>query len=103
MIRSAAAITKVLGGVDDKPLLTRSELVSSDTQAGGIIIVGSHVNKTTKQLDELKHSSVPIEFIEFNQHLVLKDGGIESEVNRVVKLMEEKIRSGSYCCSIYSS
>ena len=42
----------------------------------------------------MKHSSVPIEFIEFNQHLVLKDGGLESEVNRVVKLMGEKIRSG---------
>lgn len=94
MIRSAAAITKVLGGVSDKPLLTRGELISPNTHTGGIIIVGSHVNKTTKQLEELKKASVPIEFIEFNQHLVLRQGGLEGEVERVVKLIEEKISSG---------
>ncbi len=47
MFRSAAAITKVLGGVSDKELLTKDELVSKGNTNGGIILVGSHVNKTT--------------------------------------------------------
>lgn len=94
MFRSAAAITKVLGGVSDKPLLTKEELVSPDNKNGGIILVGSHVNKTTQQLEELKNCKYPIEFIEFNQHLVLKEGGLEGEVERVIKLAEEKIKSG---------
>ena len=40
LFRSAAAITKVLGGVGDKPLLARRELVASDTHNGGLVVVG---------------------------------------------------------------
>jgi len=94
MFRSAAAITKILGGVPDKPLLTKKELVSADNQNGGVIIVGSHVNKTTMQLEELKNCRFPIEFIEFNQHLVLKKDGLKGEVARVVSLVENNIKKG---------
>ncbi|MDB3086161.1 hydroxyacid dehydrogenase [Clostridioides difficile] len=94
MFRSAAAITKVLGGVSDKALLTKDELVSKDNTNGGIILVGSHVNKTTQQLEELKNCKYPIEFIEFNQHLVLQENGLKNEVKRVIQVVEEKISSG---------
>lgn len=94
MLRSAAAITKVLGGVSDKPLLTKKELVSSDNKNGGIILVGSYVNKTTKQLEELKNCKYPIEFIEFDTSLVLKENGLKGEVERVVNLAQEKIKQG---------
>ncbi|MDI3116386.1 four-carbon acid sugar kinase family protein [Clostridioides difficile] len=94
MFRSAAAITKILGGVSDKELLTKDELVSKGNTNGGIILVGSHVNKTTQQLEELKNCKYPIEFIEFNQHLVLQENGLKNEVKRVIKVVEEKISSG---------
>lgn len=94
MFRSAAAITKVLGGVSDKALLTKDELVSKDNNNGGIILVGSHVNKTTQQLEELRNCKYPIEFIEFNQHLVLQENGLKNEVKRVIQVVEEKISSG---------
>lgn len=94
MLRSAAAITKVLGGVSDKPLLTKKELVSSENKNGGIILVGSYVNKTTKQLEELKNCKYPIEFIEFDTSLVLKENGLKGEVERVVNLAQEKIKQG---------
>ena len=54
MFRSAAALTKVIGGVSDKALLTREELVKEESKHGGLVIVGSHVKKTTEQLEELK-------------------------------------------------
>lgn len=94
IFRSAAAITKVLGGVSDKALLTKEELVSKDNTNGGIILVGSHVNKTTQQLEELKNCKHPIEFIEFNQHLVLQENGLKNEVKRVIQVVEEKITNG---------
>ncbi|TQW28679.1 four-carbon acid sugar kinase family protein [Clostridioides difficile] len=94
MFRSAAAITKILGGVSDKELLTKDELVSKGNTNGGIILVGSHVNKTTQQLEELKNCKYPIEFIEFNQHLVLQENGLKNEVKRVIKVVEEKISRG---------
>ncbi|MGO0882165.1 four-carbon acid sugar kinase family protein [Clostridioides difficile] len=95
IFRSAAAITKVLGGVSDKELLIKEELVSKDNTNGGIILVGSHVNKTTQQLEELKNCKHPIEFIEFNQHLVLQENGLKNEVKRVIQVVEEKITNGS--------
>lgn len=95
ILRTAAAITKVLGGVTDKPLLTKEELIEKGNTNGGIIIVGSHVNKTTLQVEELKNCKYPIEFIEFNQHLVLKEGGLAEEVARVIAIVEQKIREGN--------
>ena len=94
MFRTAAAVTKVLGGISDKPLLTKEELVAKDNQYGGIVLVGSHVNKTTMQLEELKNCKFPIEFIEFNPHLVLEEGGLEREVERVINIAEAKIKAG---------
>lgn len=94
MFRSAAAVTKVLGGVPDRPLLGRDELVSPGSTAGGLIVVGSHVNKTSRQLEELRHCKYPIEMIEFNQHLVLQPNGLERERQRVVALAEDAVSHG---------
>ncbi len=94
LFRTAAAVPKVLGGVPDRPLLSGKELRDPGNPNGGIILVGSHVQKTTLQLEELRRSSKPVEFIEFNQHLVLQPGGLREEVDRVVALAEEKLRAG---------
>ncbi len=94
LLRTAAAVPKVLGGIPDRPLLTKADLVDPGNTRGGIILVGSHVKKTTLQLEELHHCRYPVEFIEFNQHLVLEEGGLSREVDRVVALAEEKIRAG---------
>lgn len=94
IFRSAAAITKVLGGVPDKPLLTHDELILTENKNGGIIVVGSHVNKTTVQLENLKSSVKDIQFVEFNQHRVLESDGLDQEVKRVVTLVEDYITAG---------
>ena len=83
LFRCAAALPKVLGGVEDRPLLRREDLVDRDNRNGGIILVGSHVNKTTRQLEALRRSALPMEMIEFNQHRVLEENGLEDEVARV--------------------
>ena len=62
MFRTAAAIVKVMGGVTDQPLLTREKMVVNETSNGGIIVVGSHTDKTTKQVEALK-ALKDIEFI----------------------------------------
>ncbi len=95
IIRSAAAITKVLGGVSDKPLLTRADIVPTQNTAGGMVIAGSHVNKTTRQLEALRHCRYPIEFVEFNQHRVLEEGGLRKETERVSSLCDALIHDGN--------
>lgn len=92
MIRSAAAITKVLGNIPDKELLTRKELVNN-YENGGIIVIGSYTEKTTKQFNEL--SKLPsIKLIEFNSDLVRDEAKLNKEIQRVILECEEKIKNG---------
>ena len=93
MFRSAAALTKVIGGVSDKLLLTREELVQEETNHGGLILVGSHVKKTTEQLEVLK-TNESIEFIEFDCHLVLEENKFQQEIDRVIETTESLIKEG---------
>jgi len=93
LFRSAAALPKVIGAVSDKNLLSRQELVNTANKNGGIIIVGSHVKKTTLQLEYLKKADF-IEFVEFNQHLAIDDEKLSSELTRVTGIAERCIKLG---------
>lgn len=92
MFRTAASFVKVLGGVTDIPLLTRKEMVHDETNHGGMIVVGSHTQKTTQQVEELRNLP-ELEFIEFNSDLVLEDA-LDQEVARVNELSEKLIAEG---------
>lgn len=94
MFRTAAGLVKVLGGVSDIPLLTREDMVTTETQNGGVVVVGSHTQKTTAQLEELLklECTVPVAF---NSDLVLQgDDAFYAEVDRCVALEDDIIRSG---------
>ena len=98
MFRTAASIVKVMGGVTDQPLLTREKMVTLKNDNGGIIVVGSHTDKTTRQLESLK-TLKNIEFIELDARLVRDDEKFENEVKRCLDLEEKCIKSGkSVCC-----
>ena len=93
LFRTAAALPKIIGQVSDKPLLNREELINTSNQNGGFIIVGSHVKKTTQQLEHLMELPY-IAFIEFNCYLVVDDAALERELERVIGLANEHIRNG---------
>ena len=97
MFRTAAGIVKVMGGVTDQPLLSREQMVVNETSNGGIIVVGSHTEKTTKQVECLKE--VPgIEFIKLDATLVKDDAAFEKEVQRCLAEEEECIKAGKTVC-----
>lgn len=93
LFRTAAGFVKEIGGIPNKSLLSKEEMVIKNVDAGGIVIVGSHTAKTTNQLDHLK-SLKNIEFIEFNSDLVLEEGALEDELNSVIAKEEEFIGQG---------
>ncbi|QOY35368.1 four-carbon acid sugar kinase family protein [Anaerobacillus isosaccharinicus] len=93
IFRTAAAFTKVVGDISSRPLLSREELISEGNDNGGLIIVGSHVQKTTDQLNELKTLS-SLHFIEFDAHLVLNKEAFKAEVERVRLEAERKVGAG---------
>lgn len=91
--RSAAALTKILGGISDKALLKRDDLVTPGNENGGIIAVGSHVQKTTEQLTHLLDSGL-VKGIEFDVHLVQDEEKFRKETDRVRLACEEAIQQG---------
>jgi uncharacterized protein YgbK (DUF1537 family) len=94
MIRSAAAVPKVFGHVSDRPLLTRPEMLTEDTGTGGLVLIGSHVQKTTDQLNALRNSGLPLRFIEFDVNSRVGEGGLPEETKHTAALAEEAMRQG---------
>ena len=94
LFRAAAGLVKVMGGVSDRPLLTRREMIVRETACGGVVVVGSHTQKTTAQLNELLKLPcvVPVEFD--SDKVLNSDAAFSAEVDRCVRAEEEIIRSG---------
>ena len=98
MFRTAASIVKVMGGVTDIPLLTRKDMVTTGNTNGGVIVVGSHTDKTTRQVEALKTLD-GVEFIELDARLVKDDAAFSAEVDRCLALEEKAIKAGrTVCC-----
>ena len=94
MFRTAAGLVKVLGGISDRPLLTRKEMILKNTDHGGLVVIGSHTQKTTEQLECLLFSP-NIVAIPFHSDLVLSEDEVfEKEIERCVALESEAISSG---------
>ena len=100
LARTAAAFPKVMGRVTDIPLLCREDLKRAEsagkpqTRNGGLVIIGSHVKKTTDQLECLKRACLPIEYIEFDVNAIFRDGGLISERDRAAALADQAIGAG---------
>lgn len=92
--RSAAALPKVLGRVSDQPLLTREQLAAPGAN-GGMVLVGSHVRKTTEQLNALRAIPQGIQFMEFRVNAFFEENGLQKEAERLVKLAEAAILQGN--------
>lgn len=94
LCRTAAGLVKVAGNISDRPLLTRRELRPDQSTTGGLVVVGSHTAKTTRQLERLleRQDTVPIEF---DSDLVLRgDRAFYAEVDRCVALEEQAMAHG---------
>ncbi|KYD32757.1 four-carbon acid sugar kinase family protein [Parageobacillus toebii] len=93
LFRTGASFTKVIGNIQTRSLLTRQELISDENKNGGLIIVGSHVKKTTEQLNKLRDLS-SLHFIELDSHLVLNKDAFLNEIERVRLEAENKVADG---------
>lgn len=96
LYRTAASFTKVIGLISDKPLLTSDQMILGGNKSGGLIIVGSHVNKTTQQLNELLKLDA-VNPIEFNSDLVLDNEKFEEEIQVKIREIDENIKKGQTC------
>ncbi|MDO4338327.1 MAG: four-carbon acid sugar kinase family protein [Eubacteriales bacterium] len=93
LFRTAASFVKAMGNISDRQLLTKEEMLIGHSCHGGLIVAGSHTDKTTRQLEELKKIQ-NIHFLEFNSDLVLEGDRLFEEAKRVTKEIEILISRG---------
>ena len=53
VLRTSSSLPKALSGIENKDLLSKDELIQGENLHQGLFIVGSHVKKTTAQLEKL--------------------------------------------------
>jgi uncharacterized protein YgbK (DUF1537 family) len=89
LYRTAASFINAFAGITPKPLLTKADLPPSVSEAiGGLVVVGSHVPKTSAQLTELLKTD--IEPIELSVDNLTQVGNL----HQVVIKIEEILRGG---------
>lgn len=94
LCRTAAGLVKVVGNISDRPLLTRKEMLPQENANGGLVVVGSHTAKTTRQLERLLEleNVVPVPF---DSDLVMEgDSAFREEILRCVGMEEAIMRRG---------
>ena len=81
LYRTAASFVRVRAGIAPRPLLTAAELGFS-TRSGGLVIVGSYVDRTTQQLQHVMNRE-GVHNVELNLGRLF-DADFETEIARVV-------------------
>ena len=88
VIRSSSSLPKAMSGIADKPLLDRSILKEDGV---GCFIVGSHVQKTTRQLNALL-AGQGVAGIEVDVERVLQDG--DALMQELLSAMKQRAEEG---------
>ncbi len=88
VIRSSSSLPKAMSGIADKPLLDRSILKEDGV---GCFIVGSHVQKTTRQLNALL-AGQGVAGIEVDVERVLHDG--DALMQKLLSEMKQRAEEG---------
>lgn len=106
LFRTAAALPKILGRIPDKGLLKREDIRRAAEKNGGLVVVGSHVKKTTSQLNALLESRIlkekGITALEFDVNSCFSEDAMQAEMDRVRTQAEQAMEQGNTAV-IYTS
>ena len=92
LCRTAASFVQVRAGQRARPLLTRADLNMSGS-AGGLVVVGSYVPRTTRQVEALLQ--VPgITSAEISVPTLLDDERRPAEIERISQLVDRALSQG---------
>lgn len=91
IFRTGASFVASFGNIDKKPLLQKSDLLISDAKNGGLIIVGSHVPKSTAQLYELLKTDIQALQFEVEKYLNLGDGYLQNISKKLNSLLTDNV------------
>jgi uncharacterized protein YgbK (DUF1537 family) len=93
---------RIVGGLRPRPILNGEDLFPHGRSSyPGLVIVGSYVNKTTRQLENLRKSA-NMTFVEWNVDRATSKESLEAEVGRVLEIVESALHRGKDTC-VYTS
>lgn len=100
LFRAAASFIRALLGQSERAPLTPSDM-GADGKGGALIVVGSHVPRTTRQLNHLL-ANANVHGIQADVSRLLASDGRASEIERVARAAEARIRAGEHAV-VYTS
>lgn len=102
LYRTAAPFVQVIGGINPRPILNKDTLYPAGrSPQPGLIIAGSYVQKTTRQLEKLL-ASPDLTGIEWDVSKAKDDESLDKEVARIINETEAAFTAGKNVC-IYTS
>jgi uncharacterized protein YgbK (DUF1537 family) len=91
LYRTAASFVPVRAGISQRPLLTAEEMVS--TAGGGLIMVGSHVPRTTSQLNYLLQQPGVVQ-VELSVTALLSDSQRADTITQTARAVDASLQRG---------
>jgi uncharacterized protein YgbK (DUF1537 family) len=86
LYRTSASFVRAFAGITHKPLLTNKDLIQNNNEKiGGLIIVGSHVPKTTAQLAELLKTNIESIELDVTTLFTSNSPKIEIEIEKILR------------------
>jgi uncharacterized protein YgbK (DUF1537 family) len=89
--RTAASFVRVRGGIAPRPLLKHADL--DVNPAGGLVVVGSHVRKTTQQLEALRTLS-HLAWVELDVRALLRPSQRKGVISEAADGVSRAIETG---------
>ncbi len=94
LFRTAADFVAAYTGIPKRPLLTAAELTLPELAAGGLLVAGSYVGKTSAQLDVLFQRLPRLERVELSVGDLLHKDRSAAETRRCVSAVERCLACG---------
>jgi uncharacterized protein YgbK (DUF1537 family) len=102
IFRTAASFVKAYGGFGEQGYLAKEKLIAKGAESnGGLVVVGSYVQKTTRQLEQLLQNT-DIHSLKLDVKKILNSERQADELERVIKEMNLRLGQG-HSVVVYSS
>ncbi|WP_303316253.1 four-carbon acid sugar kinase family protein [Flavivirga abyssicola] len=92
--RTSSSFVPSYIGLEPKPLLTSEKIINSDSQTGGLTIVGSYVPKSSEQLNYTLNYYNKNNIIEINVETILKEDA-DLYLASIITKIDESIARGN--------
>jgi uncharacterized protein YgbK (DUF1537 family) len=104
LYRTAASFVRLRGGLAGRPLLTAAELypAGAASQAGGLLVVGSFVRRSTEQLEAALARLQELRPIELRVARILDDTERQAEIDAALAEVEGALTAGQ-SVALYTS